>query len=183
LRYSLLAPAANLAAEAAAWRPAFSHLALLVQIPGVDVAARVKAEKGSALTKRERAILDERTVAVRRWLEAYAPDRARLAVRRDGLPAEATALDAEQRRFLGDLARAAADPAWRPRTGEAWQEIIFRVAQVNELPSGRAFTAIYLAFVGRTSGPRAGWLLSSLEPEFVEARLVEAAAVGVGGAG
>ena len=52
-RYSLLDPGADVAAEAAAFRPAFSHLALLAQVPGVDVAARVEAEKGSALTERE----------------------------------------------------------------------------------------------------------------------------------
>ena len=35
-RYSLLDPAADVATEAAAFRPAFGHLALLLQIPGVD---------------------------------------------------------------------------------------------------------------------------------------------------
>ena len=56
-RYSLLDPDADVAAEAAAFRPAFSHLALLLQIPGVDVAFRVEAEKGSALNERERVEL------------------------------------------------------------------------------------------------------------------------------
>src|SRR5450759_3289657 len=64
-RYALLDPAADLAAEAARYRPAFAHLALLAQIPGVDVAARVAAEKGSALSVDERLILEERLVAAR----------------------------------------------------------------------------------------------------------------------
>src|SRR4029450_2273045 len=59
-RYSLLDPDADVATEAALFRPAFSHLALLVQIPGVDIAARVEAEKGSPLSERERQIVDER---------------------------------------------------------------------------------------------------------------------------
>ena len=91
-------PDADVAAEAAAFRPAFAHLALLVQIPGVDVAARVEAEKGSALTARERAILDERVAAARAWLEAYAPERARsdgpprrVARRGDGARGETSA--------------------------------------------------------------------------------------------
>jgi hypothetical protein len=37
---------------------------------------------------------------------------------------------------------------------------------------------LYLAFLGRPNGPRAGWLLAKLEPEFVGARLREAAAGG-----
>ena len=43
----LVEPDADVAAEAAAYRPAFSHLALLEQIPGVDVVERVIAEKGA----------------------------------------------------------------------------------------------------------------------------------------
>src|SRR5258705_3616289 len=92
-KYSLLDPAADVAAEAAAFRPAFAHLALLLQIPGVNVRARVEAEKACALTERELEILDERVRAARAWLETYAPERARLTVRRDGLPAEASGLD------------------------------------------------------------------------------------------
>ena len=87
-RYSLLDPAADVAAEAALYRPAFNHLAMLVQIPGVDVAERAAAEKGSALTEREAAVLDERAAAARAWLDAYAPERAVVRVQ-DVLPAAA----------------------------------------------------------------------------------------------
>ena len=38
-----------------------------------------------------------------------------------------------------------------------------------------SFAAIYLAFLGRDSGPRAGWLLASLDKDFVVRRLLEAA--------
>ena len=175
-RYSLLDPAADVAAEASAFRPAFAHLALLVQIPGVDVDARVQAEKGSPLSERERAILDERVAAARAWLEAYAPERARLVVRRDALPAEAEALEPDQRKFLTALASAADVAA--PSGGDAWQDAIFAAAEATALPAGRAFAAIYLAFLGRTNGPRAGWLLASLDRVFVLERLREAAANG-----
>ena len=45
-RYSLLDPDADVAAEAAAFRPAFAHLALLIQIPGVDVARGSRRRRG-----------------------------------------------------------------------------------------------------------------------------------------
>ncbi|MEA2654148.1 MAG: lysyl-tRNA synthetase, class [Chloroflexota bacterium] len=173
-RYSLLDPNADFAAEAAAFRPAFAHLALLVQIPGVDLAARVEAEKGSPLTRREVAILDERVEAARRWLEVYAPGSARITVRTEGLPAEAMAIERDQRAFLGALADAIA--AHWPTGGDAWQSAIFEAARLSGLPAGRAFAALYLALLGRTNGPRAGWLLASLDPAFVLARLREAAA-------
>jgi lysyl-tRNA synthetase class 1 len=172
-RYALLDPAADVAAEAARYRPAFAHLALLAQIPGVDVAARVAAEKGSALSAEERRILEERLAAVGGWLDSYAPERARIEIRRDALPPQAAVLGEDQRVWLGALARAAA--AAPPPSGDAWQALIFEVAEAAALPAGRAFGALYVAFLGRTSGPRAGWLLASLEPGFVVGRLRAAA--------
>jgi lysyl-tRNA synthetase class 1 len=176
--YSLLDPAADVAAEAAAFRPAFSHLALLVQIPKVDLEARVVAEKGRPLTTREREILEERVQAARRWLETYAPERARLEVRRDALPAEAASLEPAQRSYL--LGLAAASQSARPASGDAWQNEIFAAATEAGVEPKAAFAAIYLAFLGRANGPRAGWLLASLDPEFVIARLREAAGAGAG---
>jgi lysyl-tRNA synthetase class 1 len=179
-RYALLDPDADVAAEAAAFRPAFLHLALLAQIPGVDVAERAAAEKGSALTPRETEILEERLSAARAWLETYAPERAVVRVQ-DRLPEAAAELDDAQRRFLADLAASVGDAT--VAGGDAWQGAIFVVSKESDLPAGRAFDAIYRAFLGRPNGPRAGWLLAGLDPAFVVARLREAAGgAPVGGA-
>jgi len=174
--YSLLDPHADVAVEAAAYRPAFAHLALLLQIPNVDLVAGVEAEKGSALTERERQILDERVRAARAWLETYAPERAIVAIR-DSLPVEAVgALEDDQRRCLAALADAAMSTPAPPASGEAWQNLMFSVAAEAGLPNGRAFAALYAAFLGRPNGPRAGWLLASLDPTFVIRRLRAAGA-------
>ena len=130
----------------------------------------MEAEKGEPLDGRETAILDERLSAARVWLEDYAPERARMRVH-DALPAEAGALDAEQRAFLATLAEDVT-----ARSGEDWQAAIFTTAQAGGLPAGRAFAALYLAFLGRSNGPRAGWLLAGLDPDFVRTRLREASA-------
>jgi lysyl-tRNA synthetase, class I len=179
-RYSLLDPDADVAVEAAAYRPAFGHLALLIQVPGVDVVERVEAEKGSPLTDLERALLDQRAGAARAWLEAYAPESARLTIHRDALPESAVELDAEQRRFLTHLAERADREA--PASGDAWQTLIFEVATDAGLTGRRAFEAIYRAFLGRPNGPRAGWLLASLDRAFVTGRAAEAGALGPGAA-
>ena len=178
-RFSLLDPAADVKAAADAFRPAFGHLALLVQVPGVDVYARVEAEKGAPLTGAELADLEIRLAAVRRWLEAYAPERARIEIRRDALPVEAEQLRPEQRGYLRALAEAAHGDA--PSSGEQWQAAIFEVAREHGLDAKAAFNALYLAFLGRPNGPRAGWLLASLERDFVIGRLTEAGATGENG--
>ena len=177
-RYALRDADVDVAAEAAAFRPSFSHLAFLVQVPSADIPALMAEEKGSALTAREGEILDERIRAARAWLATYAPDRARMAVR-EALPAEVGSLDADQRTFLGALAGAIAGGAGGqtgPSGGDAWQTAIFSTAAGLGLPPGRAFAALYLAFLGRPNGPRAGWLLAGLDQGFVARRLREAAA-------
>lgn len=175
-RYSLLDPEAAVEREAARFRPAFAHLALLAQIPGTDIAAHVEAEKGSPLDSPEEAILAERVAAARAWLDTYAPEAARMTVREDAVPAEAVAgLTDSQRSFLADLGE---EPPAAGAQGDAWQAAIFESAKAGGLPAGDAFRALYLAFLGRPSGPRAGWLLAGLDHGFVIRRLREAAAGG-----
>jgi len=175
-RYALRDASADPAAEAAAYHPSFAHLAFLAQVPGADIAALVATEKGEALSPRETEILDERLAAARAWLAGYAPERARMVVR-DDLPPDANHLDPEQRAFLATLAEVATATGG-PDGGEAWQTTIFQTAAGLGLPPGRAFAALYLAFLGRPNGPRAGWLLASLDREFVATRLLGAARAG-----
>ena len=97
-------PARIPATEAARYRPPFRHLALLVQVPGVDLEARFAAEKGAPLDEAERAILERARRASRRtWLEGFAPERYRVAVL-DELPDLAAGLTEAQALFLADLA-------------------------------------------------------------------------------
>ncbi len=167
---------ADVAAEAAAYRPAFSHLALLEQIPGVDVAERVTAEKGEPA---DRARGRDPRRAARR--------RARLA---GGLRAGARAAGGAARRAAARGRRGRRRPARVPRRacrrarggrlerrGRPGRHLRHRQ---GARPAGRrAFAAIYLAFLGRPSGPRAGWLLAALDRDFVVGRLREAAGAGV----
>jgi lysyl-tRNA synthetase class I len=67
------------------------------------------------------------------------------------------------------------------------QDRLYELAKAAGLqtPDGKvtqaAFAAIYSAFIGKPKGPRAGWLLVSLEPDFVRRRLGEAADARGGG--
>ena len=172
--YAVLAtdPAA-VAAQAAAFRLAFAHVAFLIQQPAVDLASTAVAEKGAPLTTLEADLLTERATAARRWLDTYAPEEARVAVRTDGLPDEARTLD-EARPRSSVRSRTGAGGADAPASGSAWQAFIFDTAKALDLPAGKAFAAPYATFLGRANGPRAGWLLASLDRGFVVDRLVEA---------
>ncbi len=143
---SLVDPQADAAAAAAAYRAPFAHLALLLQVPGVDPAVAFELEKGSPLTTAEAAVLAERTDAARAWLANYAPDSARIEVQA-ALPPGVADLSAEQRAYLPALADALGAAAW---TGDAVQAEIFRVAQERDLKAGQAFGALYAAFLGKS---------------------------------
>jgi lysyl-tRNA synthetase class 1 len=165
----------QLQAEADAYRPAFSHLAFLLQIPGIDPIAKIEADKGAPLIDEERALLEIRSRAARAWLDGYAPERARVQVQPQ-LPVGVAELDDTQREFLGRLGERLLDGVvW---TGDALQAAVFDAARDQNLPAGRAFAALYAAFLGRLNGPRAGWLLASLDRDFVTTRLREASGAG-----
>ena len=172
-RLSLVDPQADVELEARRFRPAFRHLTMLVQVPGVDIEARVAAEKGEPLDAAELAILAQRVDVARAWLDGWAPERYQVSVR-DDLPAEAAQLSEVQGLFLADLAVGAATE--QPAGGDAWQDLIYRSGQGRGVSSRDAFAAVYAAFLGRSNGPRAGWLLASLDLSFVVERLQAAAA-------
>ncbi len=155
-------------------RPRFSKVAYLLQIPSVDLEEAVAEEKGDAPTSEDRAELRRRVEDAHLWLEHYAPESYKFEVQ-DALPAGAGSLSAAQRDFLARLAETlAAAPDWR---GEALHTQIHDLKGALGLPAPAAFSAIYRAFLGKESGPQAGWLLAALDREFVLRRLREAAEI------
>lgn len=157
-----------------AYRPRFSKIAYLLQIPWVDLEEEIAREKGAALTEADRAELRQRVEDARRWLEHYAPDTYRIAVQ-PRLPESARELTPAQQAFLGRLADSLDAEAWE---GERIHARIHMLKAEGGLKPPEAFQAIYRAFLGKDSGPQAGWLLAALPREFVLQRLREAAAAG-----
>jgi lysyl-tRNA synthetase, class I len=173
LRLSLVDDQADPVVEASRYRPAFRHLALLIQVPGVNIEERIAAEKGEPLDAEEQRILEERVRLARVWLDTFAPDRYKVEVQAKLQPEAVAGLTEAQRVFMRSLAVGAERE--QPNSGDAWQDLIFRTAQEHGVPSGDAFGALYGAFLGRANGPRAGWLLASLERPFIVKRLGQAA--------
>lgn len=131
-----------------------------------------KAEeiKGSKLTEEDRKALEERIKYVKIYLERFAPEEVKFSVK-ETLPEQAKALTDKQKNLLlavADLLEKANDP-------EIFQNEIYQTGKELGLSSGETFKAIYLALLGKESGPKAAWLVLSLDKRFVESRFTDAA--------
>lgn len=152
------------------YRPRFVRVAHLCQMPGVDIARELARDKGGDLSEADRRELDLRLADARRWLRTYAPESQRFEVQ-PTLPATARELTPEQRRFLAALVA----EVERAPDGEALHAAIHALKAAMGLAPKVAFGAIYRAFLGKDSGPQAGWFLAALDRAFVVQRLREAA--------
>jgi len=61
--------------------------------------------------------------------------------------------------------------------GETIHTLVYALAEEVGLPAKALFEAIYIALLDQPRGPRVGWFLSSLEYDFVQTRLHDAAAL------
>ncbi len=112
--------------------------------------------------------LRQRIEHAKRWVERYAPEM-RLTLLEDFSEVRGR-LSEEQLTFLCRLGEVLDG---EEMDGERVQSTIFSLAR--EMKLGRkAFEAVYLALLGRRSGPRAGPFLASLDREWVLRRLREA---------
>jgi lysyl-tRNA synthetase class 1 len=148
----------------------FKHLVVVAQAARFDEGAVARTLERTGYTGIDRAALAARLQHVERWLRTFAPADMRFVVA-DSLPPEARSLDADQRRFLARLA----ERLERGMDGEAVHAAIYEVAaSLPDVAPARLFQAIYLALIGKTRGPRAGWFLSLLGTDFCAKRFEDA---------
>ena len=59
------------------------------------------------------------------------------------------------------------------KRAEEFQKRLYELNKDSGLSSKEAFSAIYLSLIGKNHGPKAGWLILSVEKEFVKNRFSE----------
>lgn len=150
--------------------PRFSQVAHLVQMPHLDIHKEAERLKDSALSAEDIEELEERTQHAGRWLSDYAPEKYVFKVQ-SSLPEAARSLSAAQKSALGSLAQYVASGEM---SGEALHHQLHEIKESQGIAPAELFGAIYLSFLGKTHGPKAGWFLSVLDKQFVQRRLEEA---------
>lgn len=146
----------------------FSHMVTVAQMTPGDIAGMKKALQRSLGDFDEKTIAEQARYA-QNWLERWAPGEVKFRVQ-ETLPPAARGLGAAEKKALNLLAQRLN----RLPAAEALHNEVYKVAGEAAAHPKAVFKALYLAFLGQPSGPRAGWFLASLDPAFVRRRLEEA---------
>ena len=147
----------------------FGDLVNFVQMPNMDLESESESRKGAALTKIDKEELKERVIYAKIYLEAFAPENIKFTVNKT-LPDKVRMLTDKQKALLLkviDLMQKGSDP-------EAFQNEVYQAGRDMGLSSAETFKAIYIALLGKESGPKAAWLILSLDKKFVKERFKEA---------
>ncbi len=148
--------------------PRFSQIAFLVQMPHMDIHEEVVKMKKSILTPEDIQEIDMRATYARQWLQNYADEKFIFALQ-DTLPEAARNLSDEQKSALALFADKL--EGVDATDGQAIHELTHQIKEESGLSPKEFFTAIYIVFLGKESGPKVGWFLSTLDIEFVLTRL------------
>ncbi len=133
----------------------FSALTQWIQMPNME--SKIKDEG-----------LEEWAKFARTWVDRYAPESEKFVVQKN-TPSEANNLTSNQKYYLQLIA----DELEKTRSPEELQLRMYEISQERNLSSKEAFAAIYTALLGKNHGPKAAWLLLSLDKQFVKERFTK----------
>ena len=147
--------------------PRFRDVALWMQHPELDLTKQFEELKGSPLTKIEQALLEERRQYAQIWVDQYAPAEFQLTFRPGQMPT--VELSAAEKEYLQAVEKLINSQSWQP---DKLQQALFDLAKAS-LGAKQGFQAIYKAFLGKTSGPRAAWFLLNIPAKQRQQRVNE----------
>lgn len=133
----------------------FSTLTQWVQMPNME--GKIRKEGLGNWTKYARI-----------WLEKFAPEDQKFIVQTK-LPKEAKNLSIEQKKLLGKIV----DELEKKWGAEDFQTRIYEIGKELGLNGSKTFEVIYLSLLGKNHGPKAAWLILSLDKKFVKKRFQE----------
>ena len=146
-----------------------STLISLLQVPHLDLHKEITTRSMQPLNEYDWETANQRIAVAQKWLADYADEEEKLVIYLDKVPEKVKDLTQEQVVYLKQLIHSLANvQAWE---AEALQTALFATARELEMQQPLAFKAVYLSFLGKERGPKAGALLSYLERDFTLNRL------------
>ncbi|TAJ16084.1 lysine--tRNA ligase [Patescibacteria group bacterium] len=155
--------------------PRFSQVAFLVQMPHLDNEEELLRLKGSLVTKLDTEEFELRAKYAQIWLERTASPEFRFALQTKSVPEGAKKLSDAQKSALREILSFV--ESHDVLSGLEFHTELHEIRKRQSIEPKALFGAIYLSFLGKDHGPKAGWFLSVLERDFVIRRLKEVAGV------
>jgi lysyl-tRNA synthetase class 1 len=143
----------------ASYQAALKDTARTLEIIGRTEYSEVVAEDAETI-KAELRFIDS-------WLEKRAPDDVKFSLAES---VDVAGFSDAQKQFLAGLAdKVAAAPA--DADGAWFHQAVYEFKDMSGLSPKDMFSTLYLALIGKESGPRAGWFLSILPRDWLVKRL------------
>lgn len=142
----------------------FSKIITLIQLPHINLGDEAQKEKGNPLSPSEIKDLEYRAEVAKKWLED-APDEYKLKLQTGELP-DLSPAQIDFLKKLKDLYNT--KDSWQ---GDDLHKEIHNLKNDLQINPKEAFNAIYQLFLGRDSGPQAGWFMAALDREYILERL------------
>ncbi len=149
--------------------PRFSLVSFLVQMPHMDFLKEIAALKESELTEADKREALERADYAKRWLEKYAPEQYRYVLQKGTVPEATKNFSETQKRALKILLEFIEGE--KDLDGQKLHTELHELKTKADIAPKELFSALYLSFLGKESGPKAGWFLSVLPRELLIERL------------
>lgn len=130
----------------------FSVLSQWVQMPNMQ--DRIIAEG-----------LEQWADYARVYVEKYAPDSEKFVIQKE-LPEQVKNLTDQQKELLQKIAKSLENVT----DAESFQTQIYELGKELGLSGKETFGAIYTVLIGKDHGPKAAWLILSLDKEFIKKR-------------
>jgi len=133
-----------------------------------EIVGKLNEIKKGKIDDSEMGIIEERVKYAKVWLENYAPDEYRFEMTKE-IPEVVKKLSGEQKKYLKGIVKIFNEE----ETPESLQISLYELLKKLEISAKDAFAAIYISFIGKSHGPRAGMLLSKFGREKVVERILE----------
>ena len=150
----------------------YRHLVTLVQIQKEWAEVKEMLQRSNQLSKKISKEDEERLILrldhVKYWLTHFAPQQVLFEVIKKLPPIKITK---DQQQFLNIFLKKAEAISW---DAEAIHNMIYSIAETNDIPAKTIFTTLYQIFLNQNNGPRIGYFLSNLDESFVLKRIKEA---------
>ncbi len=148
----------------------YRHLVSVVQIASdfesiLEILRRT--EHLTEMEERDIDLLRKRVKCVRYWLNSFAPDKVRFRILEETPKID---LDEEDRAFLECIKGRLNSIDWE---GNDIHNAVYECGKSTDLGVKKAFQLLYQLFIGRSSGPRLGHFVFTMDRDFVVGRIEE----------